>query len=173
MEKKISSIGNGPLQFYIVLSLAVICALVGCILLIENSLEEGIVAILLSLLICSMLIIIKFNHFLDYIIVTEKGIKRKKQFYSWDEVFITAGFSIPREHIRKTYVYQLYFGTEYLTDKIEIGECKKKGLFIDINKKRLNLILQYYKKSISIKEELPVHIELLQMMKEHNQTINC
>ena len=171
MKKKISSIGNGPLSFYIVLSLLICCEVIGVILLSDaDLLEEGIaVTVGMLLFLGGILIIMKFNHYLDYIIVAEQGIKSKKQFYSWDEVFITVGYSKRGEHVRNTYEYQMYFGTEFLEDKKKIKDCKKKGSFSDVNKKRLNLILQYYKKSIFIAEEMRWGEELLQMMKEHNK----
>ncbi len=178
MKKKISSIGGGPIQFYIILSIAAFIIALGGILMIDD-LVLGIEICIFALALCGTgLIIMMCTHYLDYIIVTEEGIKSKKQFYSWNDLCITVGYSGPGEHIRNTYVYQFYFGTEFLRDKEQIKSCKKQGLFMDINKKRLNLILQYYKKSISIIKELPIRKLLirkdllLQMMKEHNKKLS-
>lgn len=167
MEKKISSIIGGPIMFYIVLWLLVFCEAIGVILLCdEGLLEEGIaVTVGMLLFLGGTLVIMYCLHYLDYIIVTEKGIKSRKQFYSWEDIFIAAGY----RSVGRGYVYQLYFGTEFLEDMAKIKDCKKKGLLMDINEKRLNLILQYYKKSISIVKEMEWHEKVLQMMKEHNK----
>ncbi len=169
MEKKISSIKYGPYQFYMILSGAAFIAALGGILLILNLLEESIMVFIVSLLVSSILIIMKCNHFLEYIMITEEGIKSKKQFYSWDDVCITVGYSRRGEFIRNTYIYQFYLEEEFLRNKDQIKNCKKKGLFMDIDKKRLELVLQYYKKSLSIVEEMRFCKDLLQIMKEHNK----
>ena len=147
---------------------SLLCLTIGLITLPHvSSLYYFITSVIFAIL--SVLFI--FFKYLNYIEVNEQGIKHKNITYTWDEVFITADYNVSFMEARgRSFTYQLLFSDRYLLEKNDRLLCRKNGFFIYLHKKRLSIILSYYKKSIEIIKKSPSYISLFNMMKEHNKT---
>ena len=161
---KIYSIRNGNIIFIIMLFLFAFSMTIGVLLLPH---KESIGLFCCSILFAFSAIILAHKNYLNYVLVDQNGISLKNRLYTWDEIYITVDYSEPNQY-RNAYVYQFYFGLKFLFEGQDRRCCKKKGFFIDINKKRLGIILKFYKKKFLIVRYSPLQKSILKILKEHN-----
>ncbi len=91
--------------------------------------------------------------YFNFIYLTKDSIRHRNEKYTWDTVFLTANFSyIP--NTRAALGCYLYFDNHYLTqEECQSKGIRKKGFYITVKQKRLELILKLYRKKIMILNE--------------------
>lgn len=161
---KIYSVRNGNIIFILMLFLFAFSMSIGFLLI---SHKEAIGLFCCSVLFAVSAIILVHRNYLNYILVDQNGISLKNRLYTWDEIYITVDYSEPDQY-RNAYVYQFYFGLKFLLERQDRRHCKKEGFFIDIDKKRLGIILKFYEKKFLIVRESPLQKDILTILKEHN-----
>lgn len=150
--KKINTVPNGRIVIIIFILECFLPLFIGLILLprIESF---GLFAFSLVFLWGAMDCISK-KHW-NFIFVSEDYIYHGDEKYKWEDVFITGMTSSPN-FMRRFYTYYVYFDDHYLTMK----ECRskatqKKGFYIMLNPKRIELLLRFYQKEIKMLDEIP------------------
>lgn len=165
--KKYSAVINGKIIIGVMVALFIVCEVTGLIMLPR---KEGIITCVFSFIFVVFLILFVKKHYADYVRISPKEIVHKKCVYNWKDVCITV--SCPSiNFFSKRFVYRLYFHTDFLKTKQELRIINKKGFFIELNKERLQTILQYYSKEIFILEKSAGQKYLFDMIENHNNKI--
>ena len=167
---KINTIPCGSLIILVLFLELILCFLLAVLLLPK---PESIALFFFSLVFLIAIIHFISKKYLNFIYLTKDYIWHGKEKYTWDTVFVTANFSyLPGA--RCALVCHLYFDDHYLTQQeCQSKEIKKKGFYITIKQKRLELILELYRKKIKILTE-PQYIQcqkICDLIKQHN--IEC
>ncbi len=150
--KKIFTIARGQIIFGMILSCGIILEILSIFLLPKI---EGIVGLLTCGLLFTVILILHVKwHFINYIIISPNGVGHKNNYFNWDEVYISMDYTTPTFY-RNAYVYRIYFDNKYLTSKEALKNADKKGFCIDLNKKRLELLLSFYHKKIYVFKQSP------------------
>ena len=123
----------------------------------------------------SLIFLIIIRHYIlgkyyNFIYLSNDSIWHRNEKYTWDTVFVTAKFSyIP--NTRAALGCYLYFDNHYLTQ----AECQskgilKKGFYITVKQKRLELLLKLYRKKIMILNEPQFNQcqKICNFIKQHN-----
>ncbi len=170
--KKVYTIKNGKTIFIIaflsLLLLAVISTVWG---ILSLPAIEGIILLLSDLLYLIILFVFIRLHYLNYIKITSQCVSHKNETYLWDEVCLTLDYTTPN-FTRNAYTYRIYFSENFYNTREEIKNANKKGFCIDLDNKRLSLLLQHYFKKIHILRESPRQNKILNMIIDHNNNIN-
>lgn len=166
--KKFCSIMGGDVMFFTILVGMALFIPMGVIVLFID-LETGIAIIGFSLCVFGgSMILLVLTHHMNFVTVSEQGISVRKKTYSWDEIRITVDLG-EKKGIAINPMYEIFFGLKYMLEDARRKVAKGDGMFMDLDKKRLDYILQYYHRPIMIVRESPYQADLLQIMKEHNK----
>lgn len=167
--KKVNTIPNGALMIGLITFMTLLTILISIVMIpkVEGFMMIGVVLFF----IISIFYYIKTKH-LNFIYMSDEGVKHKNQFIAWEDLYITMKHSRPI-WVRNSYDYYFYFDTKYLTENELISKgIKDKGFYIIVNKKRANFILELYNKEVKIINEGPAAKKIFNIIMDHNENVN-
>lgn len=167
-SKKVNTVPNG------VGIIVVICLEILLILLIGLFLLPKIesVGIFCFAIVAGVALIhyISLKHW-NFIEISTDGVFHQKENYTWKDVFITVKCSNPN-FARNSFDYYAFFDNHFLTnEEVESKWIKRKGFYIILTSKRIELLLQNYQKEIKV---LNVSMyrgneDITNQIKQHNE----
>lgn len=166
-QLKINTIPYGTLIIMTLCLEFILCIVLAIILLPKL---ESIALFSFSLIFLIAIIhYIIWGKYFNFIYLSKDSIRHRNEKYTWDMVFVTANFSfLPNT---RALVCYLYFDNHYLTQQeCQSKEIRKKGFYITVKPKRLELLLNFYHKKIKLLNE-PQFIQCKKMcdfIKNHN-----
>lgn len=167
--KKVNTIPNGVIIIIVTFFMAFVFIFISIIIIPK---EEGFITLAMGLFfIVSIFYYVKTKH-LNFIYISEEGVKHKNEIIAWEDLHITMKHSTPIS-ARNSYDYYFYFDTKYLTESELISKgIKDKGFYIIVNKKRANFILELYNKEVKIIKEGPAAKKIFNIIMDHNENVN-
>lgn len=166
-QLKINTIPYGTLIITALFLEFILCIVLAIILIPKL---ESIALVSLSLIFLIAIRRYMLGKYFNFIYLSKDSIWHGNEKYTWDTVFITANFSyIP--NTRTALGCYLYFDNHYLTqEECQSKEIRKKGFYITVKQKRLELILKSYPKKIMILNELQFNQcqKICSFIKQHN-----
>ena len=109
----------------------------------------------------------------NFIEISRDGVRHRKESYIWENVFITVKCCNPK-FARNNFDYYAYFDDHFLTDtEIDSKSVKKKGFYIILTSKRVDLLLPNYQKEVNILNESTFreNAKITNKIKLHNELI--
>ena len=93
------------------------------------------------------------NQHWNFIEVSGEGVCHKRERYRWEDVRITVTCRKPT-FSRNAFEYYAFFDDHFLSDEETASKAiKRKGFFLILNKKRLDLLLSNYPSKIRLLNE--------------------
>jgi len=150
-NKKINTIPNGRGIIAIMVFLFLLFFLTGLVLLPDIKGSMGLFAFSIFFLLGSIHFIA--NQHWNLIEVTSDGVCHKQERYRWEDVCITVTCRKPT-FSRNAFEYYAFFDDHFLTDEETTSKViKRKGFYLILNKKRLDLLLSNYPNMLRLLNE--------------------
>lgn len=165
--QKLNTVPNG-IAIIVVVGCEVFLTLILGITLLPAVEAMGLFAFSFIFLMCLIQYIT--HKYCNFIEISDKIVCHGSDSYSWENVFITIGFSKPN-FLRKSFDYYAFFDDHYLAkEEINSQSLKRKGFYLILNSKRTKLLLSYSQKAIKIFEEAQYYRNknIITQIKTHN-----
>ena len=110
----------------------------------------------------------------NYIYLGNAGICFKEKKYEWTNIYVTMYAPGP-SLLRRNYQYNAYFGDRYLSeDEIKMKNTRKNGFYLELNAKRVNILLTFYNKRVQIlNHSIAINGKsVLTLVEKHNEKIS-